>query len=427
MTAEIGILNKTSIVLAADSAVTTGRSDKVLYNANKLFPLSIHEPVGVMVFNSANWMGIPLEIIIKSYTKKLGEKSFSSLTEYRKDFVSFIKENYTSFVSPAQIKEFIEYRLYSLLEDLMDYCKQKLEETCSLSNNDISPEEKETLHEKIFFETLERIANYKTELLPDLKNYTLEEFKNDYRAYINKILPGFYSRFKLTRKPKYTNRIYKRLYHELIYSFSETEDYTGIVIAGYGTDEIFPTICDVKIGEIISNRLRYEFSQPKQISQRMKAYVRPYAQRDMIDTFFQGINHNLAKEMNLILVDELEKAIQKVIKKYPDINPSDIRPYFKSALQQGNKKLNEYTRKEFVSPVVTSIGFLGKEDLIELAESLINITSLKRKTSNHLQTVGGPVDVAVITKHEGFIWIKRKELINKDLNSIFYNRELKQM
>lgn len=43
-----------------------------------------------------------------------------------------------------------------------------------------------------------------------------------------------------------------------------------------------------------------------------------------------------------------------------------------------------------------------------MAEALLSITSLKRKMSISLETVGGPIDVAVITKGDGFIWVKRK-------------------
>lgn len=427
MTVEIGILNKTSVVLAADSAVTIGRINKVFNNANKLFPLSLYSPVGIMIYNNASWMGIPFEIIIKSYTKKLEKKSFKTLVEYRQDFITFIKENYSSFVDAKQIQEFIEFRLYEMLDLLMDYCKNQLEKECKSKKDELSQKEKDELHESIFFKTIDKLSSIKKEVLPDFQIYKLEEFKTDYRGYINKILPGFYSKYNLTRKAKYTSRIYKQLYHELICNFSENEDYSGIVIAGYGDDEIFPTICDVKVGEVISNKLRYEFSKLGQVSQNSSAIVRPYAQRDMVDTFFQGMNPNILKKLNEIVPFELEDIINKIAKKYPAINRSDIRPYFKTGFKHINEKLKSYTVKEYIRPVISSIGYLRKEDLIELAESLINITSVKRKASEHLQTVGGPVDIAIITKYEGFVWIKRKEIIDKDLNSIFYNRELKEL
>ena len=58
------------------------------------------------------------------------------------------------------------------------------------------------------------------------------------------------------------------------------------------------------------------------------------------------------------------------------------------------------------NPILNSIMFLPKDELSNLAESLINITSLKRKVQDGLETVGGDVDVAIITKSDRFIWTK---------------------
>jgi hypothetical protein len=54
MTAEIAIMNKEAVALAADSAVTThiANEKKVFTSANKLFALSYRHPVGIMVYNS---------------------------------------------------------------------------------------------------------------------------------------------------------------------------------------------------------------------------------------------------------------------------------------------------------------------------------------------------------------------------------------
>ena len=49
---------------------------------------------------------------------------------------------------------------------------------------------------------------------------------------------------------------------------------------------------------------------------------------------------------------------------------------------------------------------------------MINITSLRRKVAidNNIGTVGGPVDLAIISKGEGFIWLKRKHYFKSELN-----------
>jgi hypothetical protein len=92
MTAEITIMNKTAIALAADSAVTigSGKGEKIYNSVNKLFTLSKYHPVGVMVYGSAELMGIPWEIIIKNYRKNLGRKSFNAIGDYAKNFLDFI-------------------------------------------------------------------------------------------------------------------------------------------------------------------------------------------------------------------------------------------------------------------------------------------------------------------------------------------------
>lgn len=56
------------------------------------------------------------------------------------------------------------------------------------------------------------------------------------------------------------------------------------------------------------------------------------------------------------------------------------------------------------------------KDAIDLAEYLVNTTINYSKFSPGAPTVGGPVDIAAITKHEGFKWIKRKHYYNVDVN-----------
>ena len=54
-----------------------------------------------------------------------------------------------------------------------------------------------------------------------------------------------------------------------------------------------------------------------------------------------------------------------------------------------------------------------------MAESLIYLTYLKRRISSEEESVGGPIDVAIISKGDGFIWKKRKHYFNEDLNKHF--------
>lgn len=69
MTAEVAVLNKMAVALAADSKVTIGGggSEKTYDTANKIFTLSKVHPVGILIYNNADFMGYPWETIIKLY------------------------------------------------------------------------------------------------------------------------------------------------------------------------------------------------------------------------------------------------------------------------------------------------------------------------------------------------------------------------
>lgn len=64
------------------------------------------------------------------------------------------------------------------------------------------------------------------------------------------------------------------------------------------------------------------------------------------------------------------------------------------------------------------IEVLPKDELSNMAEALVNLTAFKRRMSNSLETVGGPIDVAVISKGDGLVWVKRKHYFPRNMTSI---------
>lgn len=58
------------------------------------------------------------------------------------------------------------------------------------------------------------------------------------------------------------------------------------------------------------------------------------------------------------------------------------------------------------------------KDAIEMAEFFVDTTIKFSKYKPGAETVGGPIDIASITKHEGFKWIKRKYYYQRELNPV---------
>lgn len=56
-------------------------------------------------------------------------------------------------------------------------------------------------------------------------------------------------------------------------------------------------------------------------------------------------------------------------------------------------------------------GLFSLQDAIDLSEFLISATNTFQRFANEVQTVGGEIDIALLTPFDGFQWIKRKRLM----------------
>jgi hypothetical protein len=69
MTAEVAVINRSAVALAADSAVTLSGRDprsqvaKVFQNENKLFELSKTHAIALMIYNATSFFDVPWEVI----------------------------------------------------------------------------------------------------------------------------------------------------------------------------------------------------------------------------------------------------------------------------------------------------------------------------------------------------------------------------
>lgn len=125
MTALIGALNKHGVAIAADSAATIGNGhyDKVYNTANKIFTLSKIHPIGIMICGNAEFKGIPWDIIIKGYRKRLGAKAFDEVSLYVDDFFNYLRNSnlpITSYkIPPKAISQFISDAVKILINKIL--------------------------------------------------------------------------------------------------------------------------------------------------------------------------------------------------------------------------------------------------------------------------------------------------------------------
>lgn len=78
------------------------------------------------------------------------------------------------------------------------------------------------------------------------------------------------------------------------------------------------------------------------------------------------------------------------------------------------QRVMQLSRQRMTAPLV--VPPMAIQDVIDLAIFLVEATINFVKFSPGAPSVGGPIEVAAITKHEGFKWVQRKYYFDRNLN-----------
>lgn len=411
MSAGICIMNKNAIALAADSAVTIGDHVAIHNSANKLFALSKVEPVGMIIYANSNFMQVPMEIIIKQYKQEHGLDSFKILKDYTFSFIKYIENNSKLFHLSLNEADYVLGFVDQIIADLGEEYRCQLRDKFNEVLRELKENEIKELIERAFVNFMEDLDAYKVKLSRSFSKYIEKRYKNTICNRIKSQLDWL--------SDKQANLLTGTVIRLFDYDYFEN-DYVGVLIAGYGKDEIFPSFQHIQLGGFINTKLRYKVLEETVVDENKPAAMRPVAQTDVMDTFLLGINGDVLGNLVDCIPDELERRIDALDPKRVSQGTKDlIKNELRDAVSNVLKKSVQEATRECLEPIFCSVATLPIAELAMLAESLINITSLKRKVAldRNIGTVGGPIDVAIITKADGLIWLKRKHYfdINKNL------------
>lgn len=391
MTCEVAVMNTRGIALAADSAVTLGDSEKIYHNAEKLLQLVPGAPVGIMIFGGADLVNVPWETIVAGYQKYLGERRFDNLHEYLDDLVAFIEQERVMFPEAVQKRHFAEIvrKLWDALyaqpwkEQMAKSRKGRAPEPCGLLRHLIAEDHPVWAH------------------YPRLKHVDegfIDQVLSEYATSLDEVEQKLFEGRELPDDIRADLRTTLRLFLSTA-SFLGNE-YSGVVIAGMGEAEAFPGALVCKVGPMVKNRLRFHVFDHDKITHTETATIMPFAQRETIDMIIEGIHPDLAEALPKLLDASLK---EHGAAKLPAKRVETIHDKFQKALRKE-------IRDKHSGPFMSAVSALPRHDLAAMAEALVNLTAFRAHASADVrETVAGPIDVAVLSKGEGFVWVKRKK------------------
>lgn len=434
MTAEIVVRNREAVILAADSAVSSevGSLIKTSTSANKIFNLSHNHPVGIMIYGNASFMGLPWETLIKYYRGKiLPSDGFNTIEEYASSFIEFLNSRYIKFLSSAE-EEYIISFAFSLFNSIYADILRRIEMSIS-EGKEITDDRVHELCNMVLNEFFDRFQRLNKVLNINDSRLVLRKYEKKLEQVRNKVF----------NKLDLPTRLHKQIARIMIYGLARhfmANVSSGIVIAGFGHDEFIPEVKAYSIEGILwvdrngkkEELLKYSFL-PHQSTNNDSSHVIAYAQADMVQRFMNGVDNNYRYTEQRFIAGLCDDFINKTVnelRKYNDeekeVIKKELTEYGNQIVHEFEQNMNKFIARYFSLPIVRAVGRLPKNELAIMAEALVHLTSLKRKISEEPETVAEPIDVAVITKGDGFVWVKRKHYFQADLNINYFMKRFKE-
>jgi hypothetical protein len=412
MTSEIAVMNQRAVALAADSAVTLidGGTVVVRNDQRKLYNLVEGRSVGVMFFGVADIMGHPWDRLIEHYQKKVKPKAFAHLNEYAASFTAML-DNLDEFFPQERQKD--DYKrllasVYRYIFHLAQYLRETGEDD-KISDVQILTEAISRIwHDYQFLSDgkprgdltcfpqgfAQRVAREHASIIDELINYGFSPFGLDQNS-IQKL------------KDIAVFAVVKDLF---------LEDVTGLVFAGFGSDDRYPVVVTYLLSAIVCGVVKRGQASLDVIDTEVRSKIRMFADSEVTHAFIRGIDFGLERRVYGAMRMMLHSIVDQVIGAIPgaEAQREEVRKRFQSDLvpqylDAFRGMIGDYQQQAYINPVLRVLEIAARSELAETARELVSLNVFKKRIMAQKQTVGGAIDVAVISREGGFQWFTKQD------------------
>lgn len=429
MTTVVGILNKEGVAIAADSAVTRKNrgTEKYTKNGNKMIRLCESVPISVMLTGNTDFLGNPWEVIVRRYRSERGKIKHSTVKDAADDFFEFLSAC-KCFWDKEKENMHVKRACDSFFNLIMtDYISLEADDRRD-NGTLVSP----TLFIREFKQSCTQIIKdaVKSGVSPHFSNYSLDDFKEVASSCLDILL---FEKSQDNSKipventlPKDVLEILRPYIEKAVFYMAgirDMNDYTSVLVfTGYGSENEYPSLVSATVNEGVDGHVNYFIGKDDiiEISEERPVAICPFAQTEVINALLCGVDSEnyIDAQGNRCL--SWKSNMDREFLKYfsPSYNwlglPSGICRMIKRTtlysdleveLRRDTNKLLKANRKKWEK----ALEHYDLRSMAELAECLVDLTGFQRILTFQQEGVGGAVDLAVISKTDGFCWLRRKD------------------
>ena len=414
MTSEIAVMNQRAVALAADSAVTLidGGTVAIRNDQRKLFNLLEGHPVGLMFFGVADVMGHPWDHLIEHYQKKVKPRGFARLRDYAISFTGML-DNLEEFFPRDKQKE--EYR--RLLASVFRYIFH-LAQFLRDSADENAAQQDDLAFLESAIERVWRDYQFDDDGSPraDLSCFPKDfgaKIAKDYSAQIEELIAYGFAPFGLSKTAL------QRLHEIAVFAVVKDlflEDVTGLVFAGFGKDERYPVVVTCFVSSIIGGIAKRAETSVDAIDGEVRSKIRVFADSEVTNAFIRGIDFNLERRLYGGFRMMMHGLVDQLVGAFPGaeagaregVRDRFQRDFVPRYLDAFRNMIQDYQQQAFINPVLRVLEIAGKKELADTARELVGLNIFKKRIMAQKETVGGAIDVAIISRDSGFQWASRQ-------------------
>lgn len=414
MTSEIAVMNQRAVALAADSAVTLidGGTVVVRNDQRKLYNLINGQPVGVMFFGVADMMGHPWEHLIEHYQTKTRPGPHKHIRDYAAGFLGMIDHLEEFFPKDRQKDDY--KRLLASVFRYIFHMAQYLRESGGAARANVADT-------AILEEAIERVwrdyqfredGSPRSDLSCFPKGFA-SHVARDHSAAIDELITYGFQPFGLGKQA--VGRL-KDIAVFCVVKDLFLEDVTGLVFAGFGTEERYPVVATYFVSSIVGGIAKRAEASFDAIDSDTRSKIRVFADSEVTNAFIRGIDFNLERRVYGALNMLMHGLVDQVIGAFPSTDAAakeNVRRQFQTSVipqyfDAFRGMIGDFQQHAFINPVLRVLEIASRNELAETARELVSLNVFKKRIMAQKQTVGGAIDVAVISREGGFQWQSRQ-------------------
>jgi len=417
MTSEVLLMNQEAVVLAADSAVSGGRSKMV--GVEKVYPISNDPPVGVMIYNVATFNGVSWRVFFEDFRSKNSNSKlkiyeiFYRIQDYfksalrdpafridpeqeRANFYKYLVGFYNSLAELMALSGWdgVENPSSEMLLEALEYIEWDIAYEYDSESEDPEPVRRGSVSVtpelyEFFNKNFEEISGYAFEAVISENDLEIEEIKIEEDVFI-----------------KLRDAIIKSCVTQWV-PYSLKYDYTGVVIAGFEANSLYPSAVHFKIYPSFGGILNITDIHRIQISPDADdAVVKTFAQAEIVNSFLHSIEprakdalvHEVRRYLNALknavetittsLSSEKAAEVDEIFSHYWRVAPRVIKYAVRRLPSAGNQQAVNW-----------QLSAAPPDRVVDIAEKLLTMNVLGAELRMNA-TVGRPLRFMKITRSE---------------------------